>query len=304
MGEIQEFDRALRNALALMAAGGGTVRKEHYSYTFAVRDRFRQEADRLFFESLWRRVRALGEGEAAEFDTKAAFLADLLRIAKAGLEAALPAMPCPAVVRPLGETRARRRFRNWLWGAYSAFLERELRELLAPPEPDGAVAEAARAVAVVLAELAPGALAEARRMEHGSASPVFWRLAALHPETVGNQDRRQEWIAIVRILAVLAEGRGCAPYRRLGEALCDGGDSLAWPWKYRRQAASGVQRAAAGAASGRPGTAARGAAGARGAGAGAEPDAGLRRRGPGGCGRRAAGAGGRAARGGGLFPAP
>ena len=57
MGEIQKFDRALRDALALMAAGGGTVRKEHYSYTFAVRDRFRQEADRLFFESLWRRVR-------------------------------------------------------------------------------------------------------------------------------------------------------------------------------------------------------------------------------------------------------
>ena len=100
MGEILEFDRALRDALALMAAGGGTVRKEHYSYTFAVRDRFRQEADRLFFESLWRRVRALGEGE--EFKTKAAFLADLLRIAKAGLEAALPAMPCPAVVRPAG----------------------------------------------------------------------------------------------------------------------------------------------------------------------------------------------------------
>ena len=221
-------------------ADGGwrrTVRKEHYSYTFAVRDRFRQEADRLFFESLWRRVRA--QGEAAVSDARAAFLADLLRIAKAGLEAALPAMPCPAVVRPLGETRARRRFRNWLWGPYSAFLERELREFLAP-EPDGAAAEAARAIAGVLAELPPDALAEARRMEYGSSAPVFWRLSALHPETVGNPDRREEWIAIVRILAVLAEGRGAAgrsrpdaPYRRLGEALCDGGDAYAWPLKYR-----------------------------------------------------------------------
>ena len=86
IGEIRTFDHALRDALALMAAGGGEARKEHYRYTFAARDRFGHRVDGLFFGSLWRRVRAQAEGETAEFEWKTAFLAHLLRIAVSELE--------------------------------------------------------------------------------------------------------------------------------------------------------------------------------------------------------------------------
>ena len=235
VGEMQTFDHALRDALALMAAGGGEARKEHYRYTFAARDRFGHRADGLFFGSLWQRVRAQAEGETAECEAKAAFLAHLLQIAVAELEAALPAMPCPAAVRPLAGERARRRLRNRLWGAWHGFLERELRGFLDPDaengEPDGAAAEAARAAAGMLQGLAPRALAEARHKDDRAGSPAFWRLAACHPGTIGQPGRRDEWMAIVRILAILAEGSaepGVAE-RRLGEALCDGGDPRAWP---------------------------------------------------------------------------
>ena len=233
LGEIDVFDRALRDALATMAAGGRVARREHYRHGFATRNRFRRRADEFFFPSLWRRVRA----RAAEHEAKRAFLADLLREALAELEVTIPATSCPAALRPLAEARARRRFHNRLWGAYSGFLARELRDLSEREAGNGAIAAAARDAADMLAELAPGALAEARRGEGSSGSPAFRRLAGAHPETIGRSDRRAAWMAIVRILAVLAEGAGSAgiaPERRLGEALCDGGDAHAWPAKSGR----------------------------------------------------------------------
>ena len=94
---------------------------------------------------------------------------------------------------------------------------------------------AARAAAAMIHHLAPGQLADLRRMERGRAAPAFWRLAARHPTTIGNPALEETWMNIIRILAILTpkgnpESR--APLhnqkRRLGEVLCDGGDPV-WP---------------------------------------------------------------------------
>ncbi len=88
-----------------------------------------------------------------------------------------------------------------------------------------------------LQRLPTGPLAELRRMTVALPAPQFWRLAARHPETIGRKDREAEWVAIIRMLAILME-KG-APEdrrpvhddrRRLGEVLCDGGDP-SWPSK-------------------------------------------------------------------------
>ena len=92
-----------------------------------------------------------------------------------------------------------------------------------------AVKKAAVAAAGELRRLDPGPLAELRRMEAETAAPVFWRLAARYPDTIGK--RQEAWIIILRILAILtpkgaAAGRPALhdSDRPFGLALCDGGD--------------------------------------------------------------------------------
>ena len=97
--------------------------------------------------------------------------------------------------------------------------------------PDESLGEAARAAARMLGQLSPGPLAEIRRMDDKSGAPFFWRLAARHPQTIGQPSKQREWIAIVRILAILTE-RGDPAHKRtlhdagyrLGAVLCNGGD--------------------------------------------------------------------------------
>ena len=101
--------------------------------------------------------------------------------------------------------------------------------------PEDKPAEAACAAAKRLQHLPAGPLAELRRMTGDEAAPEFWRLAARFPGTIGRPDGESEWIAIVRILAILTE-KGDPARRRplhdrrrsLGEVLCDGGDKR-WP---------------------------------------------------------------------------
>ena len=110
MTEIAVFDEALRNALALMAAGGDIekVGKKHYARSRPTRSRFDRQADVLFFPALWER---LGAESATEREAvRAAFLRALLAVAREELEAALPSVPCPATLRPRALTRARRVF--------------------------------------------------------------------------------------------------------------------------------------------------------------------------------------------------
>ena len=94
---------------------------------------------------------------------------------------------------------------------------------------------AVRAAAAYLQHLLPGQLADLRRMTPEAPAPLFWRLAAQHPETIGRKDSQSEWVAIIRMLAILTEKGDPANRhplhdhkRRLGEVLCDGGDP-SWP---------------------------------------------------------------------------
>ena len=98
-------------------------------------------------------------------------------------------------------------------------------------QPSESPAEATLAAAKFLQYLAPGPLAELRRMKQEGAAPAFWRLVARHPNSIGSPDREQTWMNIVRILAILTpkgdpENRSSLHNgkRRLGEVLCDGGD--------------------------------------------------------------------------------
>ena len=120
--EIESFDKAMGFALALTAAGGktedGAVGKKHFAHAGPARKRFDRAADRLFFPSLWHRTGAVTEGDDAAFEAKRAFLADLWEAAKSEFETTLPSIPCPAVLRPRAEARARRALRNRVWKLY------------------------------------------------------------------------------------------------------------------------------------------------------------------------------------------
>lgn len=94
----------------------------------------------------------------------------------------------------------------------------------------GPIAEAALEIANCMQRLAPGPLAELRRMTGGGV-PSFWRLAARHPSTIGSLAKQREWMDIVRAIAILTpkgdpEQRPTlhVAARRLGAVLCDGGD--------------------------------------------------------------------------------
>ena len=125
IGEIAEFDKVLKSALALMAAGGDAIEKKHYAHADPVSKRFDRAADRLFFPSLWHRAGVATESIDAAFEARQTFLADLWDAAKTEFEAALPSIPCPAVLRPRAEARARRAFHSRIWKAYPELFDRE-----------------------------------------------------------------------------------------------------------------------------------------------------------------------------------
>ena len=110
--EIANFDKALRFALALAAAGGDRekIKKEHYALTQPPRAQFDRAADALFFPHLWARFEAQGSSDDALAQEKRAFQQELRKLAKHAFEAALPAMPCAGLFRPRAEARAQRAF--------------------------------------------------------------------------------------------------------------------------------------------------------------------------------------------------
>lgn len=112
IAEIKVFDEALRNALALMAAGGDAdkVGKKHYARSTLARARFDRRADILFFPALWTRLGA--EDEAERETAVVAFLRTLLTSAHEVLEQELPGIPCQATMRPRALVRARGVFRT------------------------------------------------------------------------------------------------------------------------------------------------------------------------------------------------
>ena len=116
MDEIAVFDVALRDAIALVSAGGNPEelkknKKKHSRRAITSQKHFQYAADRLFFPHLWNRVAAneMRDSEA-EGTAKIKFLQALRDAAAAELKSALPAIPCPTIQRPRAEARARRAF--------------------------------------------------------------------------------------------------------------------------------------------------------------------------------------------------
>lgn len=96
---------------------------------------------------------------------------------------------------------------------------------------ENALAEAAIAAAAHLHELSAQEIHELRRMTTDMPAPDFLHLAARHPGTIGLPGRQDEWVAIVRMLAMLTETAPPDirnpvhdPDRALGAFLCDGGN--------------------------------------------------------------------------------
>lgn len=109
-------------------------------------------------------------------------------------------------------------------------------------EANETVEGAVLAAVAAIRRLEPGDLADLRRTRAGRIAPAFWRLASQHPRTIGRADKEQEWLAILRIIAILTptgdpEGRPALHdhRRRLGKVLCDGGDP---GWDGRKPALS------------------------------------------------------------------
>lgn len=107
--EIEIFDKALRNGLALVAAGGDRDKlgKDHYARARDARDRFDRAADAMFFESLWKRAAAQGDGGEAAMRN---FVTQLFHAARDTFELALPGIPCATILRPRAEARGRQAF--------------------------------------------------------------------------------------------------------------------------------------------------------------------------------------------------
>ena len=90
----------------------------------------------------------------------------------------------------------------------------------------------ALSIAGLMKAFGNGEMAALRRLGDDFAVPAYWRLAAHHDVL---RARRAAWMPIVQALALLTpkgppEERGDLhdPKRKLGTALCDGGD-LNWP---------------------------------------------------------------------------
>ncbi len=112
MDEIAKFDKAMRKALALVAAGGDLekTRKEHYAFSKEACATLDHAADEIFFEHLWERFEAQEKGRDALQAEELQFARELYTRAKAIFEADLPSMPCARLFRPRAEARARQSF--------------------------------------------------------------------------------------------------------------------------------------------------------------------------------------------------
>jgi len=110
--DIAAVDLALRNGLALVAAGGDKekVGKPYYERTRFAREALRREADRLFFPELWRRVEATVDADFTRL--RLAFLEELAKAARKEFQAALAAIPCASLMRPRAEVRGKARL-DW-----------------------------------------------------------------------------------------------------------------------------------------------------------------------------------------------
>jgi CRISPR system Cascade subunit CasA len=128
--EIEEFNAALRRALALAAAGGDAEkrRKEHFAYAKDASTGFDRAADEIFFEHLWARFEAQENSSDTHQAEGLCFLKELHTRAKSIFEASLPAIPCARLFRPRAEARARTFF--------NGSIRKSFPELFSAPVPE------------------------------------------------------------------------------------------------------------------------------------------------------------------------
>lgn len=114
--EIKNADAALREAVALYAAGGDhqSVGKPQRLRAGEARARLDAFADRVFFDHLWARIAAMEEGPDAQAATTRAFRAALVKTARAELTRAFDAIPCARIHAPRARTRAERKLESAL----------------------------------------------------------------------------------------------------------------------------------------------------------------------------------------------
>jgi len=116
IAEIKNADAALREAVALYAAGGSyeSVAKSQRQRAAEARARLDAFADRVFFDHLWARIAATEEGPDAQAAATRAFRAALVEAARAELSRAFGAVPCARIHAPRARTRARARLESGL----------------------------------------------------------------------------------------------------------------------------------------------------------------------------------------------
>ena len=125
MEEIKAADAALRESVALYAAGGDHekinaekkkpyMRRRYYPRAAGPSARLDAVADRLFFPALWDRVAGMETGPEAEDAAVSAFKRRLVNAARSELQAAFAAIPCASALAPRAEARAQARLEGGL----------------------------------------------------------------------------------------------------------------------------------------------------------------------------------------------
>ena len=129
LADIAVVDLALRNGVAMVAAGGirEKVNKSHYARSLPARAALRRQADDLFFPELWKRMEVTED--AGFTPLRLTFLETLSRIAREEFARVLPAIPCASLMRPRAETRGRQALERGLSDAIRDLSERKVADV-------------------------------------------------------------------------------------------------------------------------------------------------------------------------------
>ncbi|MCX8499411.1 MAG: hypothetical protein ORN25_08590 [Caulobacteraceae bacterium] len=105
--DIALAERALRDGLALVAAGGDLEKrkKPQYERTIPARRRLNAAADNLFFPQLWARAASTSDDDLRVL--RHTFLQDLAQLTRDEFDATAPSIPCASARRPRAEVLGR-----------------------------------------------------------------------------------------------------------------------------------------------------------------------------------------------------
>ena len=141
IAEIKKVDVLLRNAIALVAAGGDRdkINEAAYSKTQLARDRLETDADRNFFPALWERFEAVeARDEARHLAARETFVRALVATARDLLKEALADPPCSSLRRPRAQARAEAAFEGQLRSEKLGFPEYFVSRKVEGEAPDAA----------------------------------------------------------------------------------------------------------------------------------------------------------------------